>query len=1132
MPPVPFIVFLIVGKRLTMAKRYGVTRGIGYQHGNSRARGAEYGVVELLEKRVLLSALPNLANVPYMQGMGYQLSPDSFYMPSGTTATAANAAAPVPPPGQRPFGAQYADGSEFMSGDVYVTVVLLQSDGTIDPQTQTWTPTEIGQVKTRITEGLTWWQDVYVAQGYTSPLKFTVDFTNADTPFKTSYEPIDHPSSDQYLWIDQYLASKGPYSGYDGVSQFNDVRRLATRSDWSYTVFVVDSSADADGSFTDGYSAYAYLGGPFVMMTYDNGGWGINSMGMDLAHETGHIFYALDEYYQAGYGGDSYFDTSGYYNVQNTNAAYQRPASAGPQVDSLMGDATMMPNGYAKHTSSPSSLEMIGWRDTDSDSIIDVLDQPLSLTGTSGTWNWGALQYSFSGTSAVQTLPNLNPKSHSTPGNDITLNEVDYLQYRIDGGSWIDVNATPFKAFTKTFTSQVIKLPYFPGTLDLRTYCADTGATSAIYAADISNHPPTDIALSNASLPQNRPAGTIIGSLSATDSDAGDSCTYSLVAGAGSGDNASFAISGNQLQSAVSLAYQPNKSYTIRVRARDLGGLSFERIFAITVNDAPTAIALNNASVPENQPTDTIVSTLSSTDPNIGDAFTYSLVSGAGANDNASFTISGKQILTSDVFDYEAQNTYSVRIRTTDAGGLFVENMFSITVTDVNDSPSGMNLSKAIVPENQPAGTVIGALSSDDQDVADTFAYTLVPGAGGSDNARFTISGNQLLAADSFDYESKNTYSIRLRTIDAGGLTFEKAFTVGVKNVNEAPTDAVMLANSVAEHRPAGTVAAALATTDEDTNDAFVYSLVDGEGSDDNSSFVVDGNTLVTTVSCNYETKDTYWIRVRTTDSGGLSYEKAVSVNVTNINEWPTGLALSSTSIPENQAPGTTVGILEVTDPDLDDTFTYSVAPRIDGPDCAKFTVVGNELKTASCFDFDSKRSYAIRARVVDQNGLYYEKAFVISVTDLPEFGVMSDNKVRSLKMADTDGDQITYSLIGGGTGTVQPDQSLTLAGMTAKSVLTINVARKGGGNGRLNLSGIFADGWLKKISGKSVIVSGHIAVAGSIKLVKAGAAAASTPSSPAAESVFASSRISAFGDLIAPVSDTLLDSSYQAALL
>jgi len=1055
-----------------MARRHQAAGNKRHQHANGQI-AIDGGFVQLLESRILLSVTPNLANVPYIPGMGYQLSGDTFYMPS-SGATAPSNAAPVPPAGQRPFGAQYADGSEYMNGDVYVTVVLLQSDGTVDPQTETWTPTEIGNVKTRIAEGLSWWQTAYGNQGYTSPLNFTIDFTNADTPFKTSYEPIDRSSTDQYMWIDQFLATKGSYSGYNGVSQFNDDRRLATNSDWSYTVFVADSSADNDGMFTDGYFGYAYLGGPFVVMTYDNDGWGIDSMGQVFAHETGHIFYALDEYYVAGYGGQSYFDTSGYYNTQNTNAAYQRPGNVPPQVDSIMGDANMQTAAYQNHTTSPASMEMIGWRDTDSDKIIDVLDQPLTLTGTSGTWNWGGLQYSFSGTSTVQTLPNLNPGSHSTPGNDITLNEVDFLQYRLDGGPWINVNSKPYNTFSKTYTSQVINLPYVPQTLELRTCSADSGETSAIYPADITNHPPTDIALSNAALPQNQPVGTVIGTLSTTDSDVGDSATYSLVAGPGSGDNASFAISGGQLRSAVSLSYQPNKAYSVRIRSTDMGGLFIEKIFAIVVNDRPADIALSNASLPEIQPAGTVIGTISSTDPNIGDTSAYSLVPGPGGNDNARFAIVGTELRAAAPFDYESKNSYTLRIRTTDAGGLFLEKAFIVTITDLNEAPTGIALSSAIVPENQPASTIVGAFSSADPDAVNTFAYSLVPGSGSADNASFRISGNQLLTAGSFNFENKNGYMIRVQTTDQGGLSFEKAFAIGVKNVNEAPTDIGLTNNSVAEHSPAGAAAGTLLAIDPDARDTFTYTLVGGDGADDNGSFAIVGDTFVTTASFNYETKDSYSVRVRATDAGGLYYECAMPISVTNINEWPTNLTLSQSSIPEDQPAGTTVGTLTATDPDIGNTFTFSVAPRADGPDFARFTTVGDELRTTGSFDFDGKRAYSIRARVVDQNGLFYEKVFTINVTELPEFG-LQQGKVKPVTITDADGDLVTFNLTGGGSGAVQPDNSVTLTDTTANTVLTITVKKVRGADGLFYLNGLTSDGLVKTVNAKAVVRSGPL---------------------------------------------------------
>ena len=198
-------------------------------------------------------------------------------------------------------------------------------------------------------------------------------------------------------------------------------------------------------------------------------------------------------------------------------------------------------------------------------------------------------------------------------------------------------------------------------------------------------------------------------------------------------------------------------------------------------NQKPTNILLSNSTIKENQPINTVVGTLSTVDPNAGDTFTYSLVSGAGDTDNASFNISGNQLRSSAIFDYEIKNSYSVRIRTTDQGSLFFEKAFTITVTPSgNQSPTDILLSNSSIQENQPINTVVGTLSTIDPDAGDTFTYSLVSGAGSSDNASFNISGNQLRSSAIFDYETKDSYSVRIRTTDQSSLFFEKAFTITI----------------------------------------------------------------------------------------------------------------------------------------------------------------------------------------------------------------------------------------------------------------------------------------------------------------------------------------------------------------
>ncbi|MGB8982839.1 MAG: tandem-95 repeat protein, partial [Anaerolineales bacterium] len=205
------------------------------------------------------------------------------------------------------------------------------------------------------------------------------------------------------------------------------------------------------------------------------------------------------------------------------------------------------------------------------------------------------------------------------------------------------------------------------------------------------NDSPADIGLSAAGVQENLPSGTVVGNLTCTDVDLGDSFIYSLAAGPGDVDNSLFAIVGNELRTAAVFDYEAGSAYSIRVRATDGGGLHHEKVFAIPITDAnaaPTDIALSNSSVMGNMLLGTLVGRFSATDAEPAAApFAYALVPGTGDEDNGSFTISGDQLLTDEVFDFAAKNTYSIRARVTDTGGMSHEETFSIAVTANNYRP-------------------------------------------------------------------------------------------------------------------------------------------------------------------------------------------------------------------------------------------------------------------------------------------------------------------------------------------------------------------------------------------------------------------------------------------------------------
>ncbi len=94
-----------------------------------------------------------------------------------------------------------------------------------------------------------------------------------------------------------------------------------------------------------------------------------------------------------------------------------------------------------------------------------------------------------------------------------------------------------------------------------------------------------------------------------------------------------------------------------------------------------------------------------------------------------------------------------------------------------NHVPSDIFLQEAQVYEGQPAGTLVGTFRTVDADTDDLHTYTLVSGTGGTDNALFQIDGDRLETARVLD---ATMYSVRVRTDDSVGGTYERSFTIDI----------------------------------------------------------------------------------------------------------------------------------------------------------------------------------------------------------------------------------------------------------------------------------------------------------------------------------------------------------------
>ncbi|MEZ4862378.1 MAG: choice-of-anchor D domain-containing protein [Caldilineaceae bacterium] len=240
-----------------------------------------------------------------------------------------------------------------------------------------------------------------------------------------------------------------------------------------------------------------------------------------------------------------------------------------------------------------------------------------------------------------------------------------------------------------------------------------------------------------------------------------------------------------------------------------------------------------------------------------------------------------------------------------DPGGVDVAGTATgATITlNFNATPTAINLSTNTVDENAAAGTAVGALSTTDPDAGDSHTYELVSGSGDTDNASFTIAGDTLKTAASFDFEIKNSFSVRIRTTDNGGLngSFEQSLTISVNDLYEAPAgidfggsgangggdDGDPATLDINENASAGSTIATFGPANPDTGSSYTFELVDGEGSTDNGSFTFVGNELHVNAAPDAEEQSSYTIRVRITDDQGNSFEQIFTVIINNINDAP-----------------------------------------------------------------------------------------------------------------------------------------------------------------------------------------------------------------------------------------------------
>jgi VCBS repeat-containing protein len=390
--------------------------------------------------------------------------------------------------------------------------------------------------------------------------------------------------------------------------------------------------------------------------------------------------------------------------------------------------------------------------------------------------------------------------------------------------------------------------------------------SDANFAVITPNHAPTDISMFGVGIvPENAPAGAVIGMLSDVDADAGDTASYVLTDDAGG----LFTISNGAVVTTGPLDFEQATSHQITVQVTDHAGATFEKSFTITttnVNETPIDVLLSSSSIAENGIAGAVVGNLSAVDPD-SDPFpvTYTLVNDAGGL----FSVAGNLVVATAPLDFEQAGSRQITVRATDFGGLFVDRNFTITTTNVNEAPSAVLLSNASVVENAGAGTAVGTLSALDPDAGDSASFTLESNPGNL----FTITNGQIVTTAPLDFEQAASHQVTVRATDAGGLIHDTVLSIATTNLNEAPTDISISNAAVSTTTVNGAVVGALSTIDPDVGDTATFALVNGAG----GQFALSGGNLVVAGPL---TAGAQQVTVHATDAGGLGVDKTFTINV------------------------------------------------------------------------------------------------------------------------------------------------------------------------------------------------------------------------------------------------------------
>ncbi len=573
----------------------------------------------------------------------------------------------------------------------------------------------------------------------------------------------------------------------------------------------------------------------------------------------------------------------------------------------------------------------------------------------------------------------------------------------------------------------IAKNPYYVLTVEVSDgYLADT-AYVRVTVLNI-NEKPT---LKNYTfeVKEHQKAGTLVGTVAATDPDLDESFRYDIV-----GASSEFQVASNgEITTSRELDYEKKMSYTIKVYVSDNGvpspvlrDTATITIKVVDVNEAPTVGDQEFTILETVKGPASVGTVVGAADKDILNNFfgtldyarSDTIVDGVVTKGSDFFTIdkeTGKISVKNGVtFDYETKGkVYYLKLTVTDHADpdkedapLSASSLITIKIEDVPEPPHfAKDVYEFDVDENSLGDVVVGELSADDKDEDEKLVYELLNLDGSvSKQFRATYANNKavIVVEDNanLDYETLAHYEVMVIVTDKSNLKDTAKVVITVNDVNETPTLEEQYfeldENSGADFKLDGIVEAG----DLDTASAFTKRYFTAIGGDTDLFTMNSRGEIFANYDMDYEEykkkgKTTFVLKTKVTDrltdvnGDSLFVIKNMYIDLKNVNEDPY-VTTDTLEVAENSKTPTLVGMLDAEDPDGPTTFSFSIARASD-----EFYVETDgsvRVNVGAILDYETKNEYKIYVNVTDKEGATSkEKPVIIKILDVNEAPVLND---------------------------------------------------------------------------------------------------------------------------------------------